>query len=44
LRYDRHAEEARRTPGWQSRELATSHLPYITHPGELADLLHEVAA
>jgi pimeloyl-ACP methyl ester carboxylesterase len=42
--YDRHTEEARRTPGWQSRELATSHLPYITHPRELADLLHEIAA
>jgi hypothetical protein len=42
--YDRHAEAARQTPGWRSRELATSHLPYITHPREVADLLHEVAA
>jgi len=42
--YDRHAEAARQTPGWRSRELATSHLPYITHPSEVTDLLHEVVA
>jgi pimeloyl-ACP methyl ester carboxylesterase len=40
--YDRHAEAARRTPGWRYRELATSHLPYITHPHQVADLLFEV--
>jgi pimeloyl-ACP methyl ester carboxylesterase len=42
--FDRHAEAARRTPGWRYRELATSHLPYITHPREVADLLHEIVA
>jgi pimeloyl-ACP methyl ester carboxylesterase len=42
--YDRHAEAARRTPGWQSRELATSHLPYITHPREVTDVLLEIVA
>jgi hypothetical protein len=28
----------------RSRELATSHLPYITHPREVADLLLEIVA
>ena len=42
--FDRYAEAAQRTPGWRYRELATSHLPYITHPSEVADVLHEVAA
>ena len=42
--YDRHAEAARQTPGWRSHELATSHLPYITHPREVADLLLEIVA
>jgi pimeloyl-ACP methyl ester carboxylesterase len=40
--YDRHAEAARRTPGWRYRELATSHLPYITHPREVTDVLLEI--
>lgn len=40
--FDRHAEAARQTPGWRYRELATSHIPYITHPNQLADLLIEV--
>ena len=42
--YDRHAEAARRTPGWRYRELATSHLPYVTHPREVADVLLEIVA
>ena len=42
--YDRHAEAARQMPGWRYRELATSHLPYITHPREVADLLFEIVA
>jgi len=28
-------------PGWQHRELATSHLPFITNPLELANVLME---
>ena len=40
--FDRYAEAARQTPGWRYRELATSHIPYITHPNQLADLLIEV--
>ena len=42
--YDRYAEAAQRTPGWRHRELATSHLPFITHPRELTDLLLEIVA
>jgi hypothetical protein len=42
--YDRYAEAAQRTPGWRYRELATSHLPYITHPREVTDLLVEIIA
>ena len=41
--FDRYAEIARNATGWRHRELATSHLPYITHPRELADLLTEAA-
>jgi len=40
--FDRYAETARQTPGWRYRELATSHIPYMTHPNQLADLLIEV--
>lgn len=40
--YDRYAEEARRTVGWRYRELATSHLPFITHPRDVADVLLEI--
>jgi hypothetical protein len=29
--------------GWRLRELAASHLPYITQPRELTELLLEVA-
>jgi hypothetical protein len=42
--YDRHAEAARQMPGWRSRELATPHLPYITHPREVADLMFDIVA
>jgi pimeloyl-ACP methyl ester carboxylesterase len=42
--FDRHAEAARRTTGWRYRELATSHLAFITHPREVTDLLLEIAA
>ena len=42
--FDRHADMARQTAGWHYRELATPHLPYVTHPLELADLLLELAA
>jgi pimeloyl-ACP methyl ester carboxylesterase len=40
--YDRYGEAAQRTPGWRYRELAASHLPFITHPRELTDLLVEI--
>ena len=40
---DRYARAANETAGWQSRQIASSHLPYITHPNELASLLLEVA-
>jgi pimeloyl-ACP methyl ester carboxylesterase len=42
--YDRYAETARKGGVWRYRELATSHLAFITMPRELADLLLEIAA
>ena len=42
--FDRYADAARQTTGWRYRELATSHIPYITHPHQVADLLFEIAA
>ena len=42
--YDRYAEASQRTPGWRYRELSTSHLPFITHPREVTDLLLEIVA
>jgi pimeloyl-ACP methyl ester carboxylesterase len=41
--FDRYADAARRSPGWTWRGLAASHLPYITQPSDVADLLLEVA-
>jgi pimeloyl-ACP methyl ester carboxylesterase len=41
--FDRYAEAARQTAGWRYRELATSHIPYITHPHQVADLLFEIS-
>ena len=41
--FDHYADAARRTAGWRCRELAAPHLPYITHPRELAELLLEAA-
>jgi pimeloyl-ACP methyl ester carboxylesterase len=42
--FDRHAAMAQRTVGWQHRELAAPHVPYVTHPVELAELLLNLAA
>jgi hypothetical protein len=33
-----------RTPGWQSASSRPPHLPYITHPREVADSLFEIVA
>jgi pimeloyl-ACP methyl ester carboxylesterase len=41
--FDRHATMAQQTVGWRYRELATSHLPYVTHPAEVAEVLIDVA-
>jgi pimeloyl-ACP methyl ester carboxylesterase len=41
--FDRYAEAVRKTAGWRYRELATSHIPYVTNPKELADALLEIA-
>jgi pimeloyl-ACP methyl ester carboxylesterase len=41
--FDRYADAARRAAGWCCRELAAPHIPYITHPRELAELLLEDA-
>jgi hypothetical protein len=35
---------AQQTSGWRYRELPTPHLPYITHPAELAEVLLDIAA
>lgn len=42
--FDRHAAMAQQTSGWRYRELAAPHLPYITHPAELAKVLLDLAA
>ena len=39
--FDKHATMAQHA-GWRYRELATPHLPYITHPAELAEVLVDV--
>ena len=39
--FDRYAEAARSAAGWCRRELVAPHLPYITHPRELTELLLE---
>jgi hypothetical protein len=39
--FDRYAEIARSGAGWQHRELTTSHLPSITNPLELTNVLME---
>jgi pimeloyl-ACP methyl ester carboxylesterase len=42
--FDRYAQIAQHSPGWRYRELATSHLPFITHPSEVANALIELAS
>jgi pimeloyl-ACP methyl ester carboxylesterase len=42
-RFDGYAETAGRDPRWRRYELDSNHLPYITAPHELADLLAESA-
>jgi hypothetical protein len=42
--FDRHAAMARQTPGWRYVELETPHLPYVSHPAELAKVLLDLAA
>lgn len=37
--FDQHAAMAQRSPNWRYREMATPHLPPITHPRELTELL-----
>jgi pimeloyl-ACP methyl ester carboxylesterase len=37
-RFDQHAETAKKTPGWQFRELPASHLPFVTVPDALVEL------
>jgi pimeloyl-ACP methyl ester carboxylesterase len=39
---DRYAAVASAATGWQLRKIASSHLPYVTRPRELADVLLEV--
>jgi pimeloyl-ACP methyl ester carboxylesterase len=42
--FDRHAAMARETRGWRYRELAATHLAYVTHAEQLAKVLLELAA
>jgi hypothetical protein len=42
--FDRYAATAQSSPAWDYQELATSHLPYITHPDELSTILLELAS
>jgi pimeloyl-ACP methyl ester carboxylesterase len=42
--FDQHAKMAQQTTGWRYRELVAGHLPYITHPAELAQVLLDLAA
>jgi hypothetical protein len=44
VRFDQHAEMARRTTNWRYRELDTSHHPAVTTPRALADGLMELAS
>lgn len=39
--FDRFAAAAKCTPGWRAYDLALPHIPYVTHPRELADVLLE---
>jgi pimeloyl-ACP methyl ester carboxylesterase len=41
--FDRYADRARTLPGWTAYELAANHLPFVTHPRELAELLVDAA-
>jgi pimeloyl-ACP methyl ester carboxylesterase len=42
--FDRYAAHARAAAGWRLRHINSSHLPFITHPRELADRLAELAS
>jgi pimeloyl-ACP methyl ester carboxylesterase len=42
--FDSYAQAARKSKGWHYGELSASHLPFVTHPTELADRLIEIAA
>jgi pimeloyl-ACP methyl ester carboxylesterase len=42
--FDRHLAMAQQTRGWRARAIETPHLPYVTHPAELADVLLDLAA
>jgi pimeloyl-ACP methyl ester carboxylesterase len=42
--FDRHARVAQETAKWRYRVLATPHLPYVTHPAQLAEVLCDLAA
>jgi pimeloyl-ACP methyl ester carboxylesterase len=41
--FDRHLAMAGQTPGWRARAIETPHLPYVTHPAALADVLLDLA-
>jgi hypothetical protein len=42
--FDRYAENARSTPGWSHYELSTSHIPYVTDPDAVHDVLVELCS
>ncbi len=43
-RFDRHAEMAQRTAGWQYRELAASHHAPVTNPDKVTEVLLDLAS
>jgi hypothetical protein len=43
-RFDQHAEMAQRTARWSYRELAAPHHPSVTMPGQVAELLLDLAS
>ena len=42
--FDRYAEAARRGAGWRYRELAASHIAYITQPRDVVEVVLEAAS
>jgi pimeloyl-ACP methyl ester carboxylesterase len=42
--FDNTAERVRSTPGWRYLEIDTPHVPYVTHPHVVTEMLAEISA